>query len=83
MVKPPSLHSLLALPAIRAVCVSQFMLGFIAACFNAAFVLMGYTAIKDGGMGLSVRPAHCHIALCVDIDRLVLLGYANRQHHLD
>ncbi len=51
---PPSVKSLLALPVIRALCSSQWMLGFIAASFNTVFVLMSYTEIKDGGLSMNV-----------------------------
>lgn len=53
--KPPSFRSLIALPVIRALCASQWMLGFIAACFNIVFVLVAYTPIEDGGLGMNVR----------------------------
>lgn len=53
--KPPSLKSLLALPVIRAICSSQWMLGFIAASFNTVFVLMSYTEVQDGGLSMNVR----------------------------
>lgn len=53
--KPPSVRSLLGLPVIRAICVSQWMLGFLAACFNTGFVLMAYTPIEEGGLSMNVR----------------------------
>ena len=52
--KPPSVRSLLALPVIRAICASQWMLGFLAACFNTGFVLMAYTPIEQGGLAMNV-----------------------------
>ena len=55
--KPLGLRGLLEIPALRAICVSQWMLGFIAAAFNSVFVLMAYTEIDDGGMSMNVRPS--------------------------
>ena len=55
--KPLGLLGLLAVPVLRAVCVSQWMLGFVAAAFNSVFVLMAYTEIEDGGMSMNVRLA--------------------------
>lgn len=61
--KPPSLKSLLGLPVIRAICSSQWMLGFLGACFNTVFVLMSYTDIEDGGLSMNVRLAYIVLTL--------------------
>ncbi|EKM55775.1 uncharacterized protein PHACADRAFT_96118 [Phanerochaete carnosa HHB-10118-sp] len=68
--KPPSLRSLLALPVIRALCASQWMLGFVAACFNTVFVLMAYTPIEDGGLSMNPKK----IASALSIMGLVSIG---------
>ncbi|KAJ3553345.1 hypothetical protein NM688_g3661 [Phlebia brevispora] len=64
--KPPSVRSLMALPVIRAICSSQWMLGFIAASFNTVFVLMSYTEIKDGGLSMNtILTSHARLrVLC-------------------
>ena len=51
---PPSIRSLLALPEIRAICASQWMIGFLAGSFNSVFVLLAYTPIEQGGLGMPV-----------------------------
>ncbi|KAI0085415.1 major facilitator superfamily domain-containing protein [Irpex rosettiformis] len=49
---PPSIPSLLSLPEIRAICVSQWVIGFLAGSFNSVFVLLAYTPIEQGGLGM-------------------------------
>ncbi|KAH8103553.1 MFS general substrate transporter [Cristinia sonorae] len=48
-----SVSQLLALPDVRSICVSTFLLGFLAAGFNVSVVLVSYSRVIDGGLALS------------------------------
>ncbi|KAJ3487521.1 hypothetical protein NLI96_g3470 [Meripilus lineatus] len=61
--QPLPLRALLTIPAIRAVSLSSFALGFIAAAFNVVFVLVAYTDTKSGGLGFD--PAQIGQALSI------------------
>ncbi|KAI0085416.1 MFS general substrate transporter [Irpex rosettiformis] len=61
--KPPTVRSLFALPVIRAICTSQFVIGFLASSFNTVFVLLAYTSIDQGG--LSMKPLRIAFALSI------------------
>ncbi|KZT22272.1 MFS general substrate transporter [Neolentinus lepideus HHB14362 ss-1] len=50
---PPSVRTLLAIPVIRAICLSTGALGFVAGSFNHVFVLMAYAPLVQGGLALS------------------------------
>lgn len=58
------------MPVMRAICASQWMLGFVAACWGHAFVLLAYTDLADGG--LSMNPHE--IAAALSIMGLVSMG---------
>ncbi|OCH87038.1 MFS general substrate transporter [Obba rivulosa] len=51
---PLSIAHLLALPAVRAVCLASGALGFAGGGFNSGFVLLAYTPVAQHGLGLSV-----------------------------
>ena len=62
-----SVLELFAIPIVRSICISTFLLGFVASGFNMVIVLVSYTRNSDGGLALSV----CWIGLydvipCVD-----------------
>ncbi|KAI0340698.1 MFS general substrate transporter [Trametopsis cervina] len=61
--KPPTVKSLIALPVIRAICASQWSIGFIASAFNNGFALMAYTSTDFGG--LSMDPRRIAVALSI------------------
>ncbi|THH18400.1 hypothetical protein EUX98_g8965 [Antrodiella citrinella] len=44
---------LLTIPVVRSICVSTFILGFLAAGFNVGVVLVAYTDVRNGGLSLS------------------------------
>jgi len=52
--EPHSFASLLSMPVIRALCGSGFALSFLVGGFEVLFVLYCYSAIENGGLGLSV-----------------------------
>lgn len=45
---------LLAMPIIRTICMSAYMLSFISTAFEVIFVLFCYSPIEQGGLGFSV-----------------------------
>ncbi|KIM77976.1 hypothetical protein PILCRDRAFT_794993 [Piloderma croceum F 1598] len=53
--EPHSFTSLLSKSVIRALCGSGFALNFLAGGFEVVFILYCYSAIEDGGLGLSTE----------------------------
>ncbi|KAJ7908885.1 major facilitator superfamily domain-containing protein [Mycena leptocephala] len=51
---PPTFAELLAIPAIRALTLSGFVLNFISSAFIVVFALFAYTAVEAGGLGFTV-----------------------------
>nr|GAT59622.1 predicted protein [Mycena chlorophos] len=60
---PYGVRDLLAIPRMRAVTASSFMLGFIGAAFDVVFVLFCYTPIERGGLSFSVDQIGIALAL--------------------
>ncbi|KAI0811043.1 MFS general substrate transporter [Irpex lacteus] len=61
--EPPTIRTLLSLPEIRAICASQWVIGFLAGSFNTVFVLVAYTPIEQGGLGM--EPLRIAFALSI------------------
>ncbi|KAI0079836.1 MFS general substrate transporter [Panus rudis PR-1116 ss-1] len=53
--KPLPLRKLLSIPVVLSVCLSSFVLGGVASAFNSLFVLVAYTRVDRGGLGLDPR----------------------------
>ena len=53
---------LLSIPVVRSICVSTFLLGFLAAGFGMSVVLVAYARKSDGGLSLPVR--HLNVFYC-------------------
>lgn len=49
-----SARHLFAIPIVRSICVSTFILGFLAAGFNTSVVLVAYTDVPHGGLSFTV-----------------------------
>ncbi|VDC05990.1 unnamed protein product [Peniophora sp. CBMAI 1063] len=58
-----STRELLALPALRALCISGSGLSFISTAFDVTFVLFCYDAVERGGLGFSAAEIGMALAL--------------------
>ncbi|CAL1711968.1 unnamed protein product [Somion occarium] len=53
--RPLPLRKLFQIPLILSICLSSFVLGGVAAAFNVVIVLVAYTDMNHGGLGLDPR----------------------------
>ncbi|KAI0035731.1 MFS general substrate transporter [Vararia minispora EC-137] len=61
--KPPTMRELLAVPAIRALCLSGSAQSFTSTAFDVLFVLMCYSPIETGGLALSASEIGAALAM--------------------
>ncbi|KZV60938.1 MFS general substrate transporter [Peniophora sp. CONT] len=66
-----STRELLALPALRALCVSGAALSFVSTAFDVTFVLSCYKTVENGGLGFSAAEIGMALALAGALSGLI------------
>jgi len=72
--KTLSVLQLLTIPTVRSICISTFILGFLASGFNVSLVLVSYTDVSDGGLSLSPKQIGLVLSVMGSLSIFLKLG---------